>query len=161
MVLGHSHSHGGGHGHSHGGGHGHSDGDGHDHSHGDKHGHEGREETVYTDENCAGSLYRSYTPCDVEEGGPAWKKDRKRKRRARKADNRNINVRAAFIHTIGDLIQSLGVLLAAYIIKFRVSANVTKLFFSSLAIATFPLNPCSPNGTLPTPSARSSSPFWS
>ena len=36
-------------------------------------------------------------------------------------DTRNINVRAAFIHTIGDLIQSLGVLLAAYLIKFRVS----------------------------------------
>ena len=38
-----------------------------------------------------------------------------------KHDTRNINVRAAFIHTIGDLIQSIGVLVAAYIIKFRVS----------------------------------------
>ena len=40
-----------------------------------------------------------------------------------KPDNRNINVRAAFIHTIGDLIQSLGVLVAAYLIKFQVSLS--------------------------------------
>jgi Co/Zn/Cd efflux system component len=33
----------------------------------------------------------------------------------------NINIRAAFIHVIGDIIQSLGVLLAALIIKFTVS----------------------------------------
>ena len=32
----------------------------------------------------------------------------------------NINVRAAFIHVIGDLFQSIGVLVAAFIIKFKV-----------------------------------------
>ena len=32
----------------------------------------------------------------------------------------NINVRAAFIHVIGDLIQSIGVVIAAYIIRFKV-----------------------------------------
>lgn len=32
----------------------------------------------------------------------------------------NINVRAAFIHVLGDLIQSIGVLIAAYIIRFYV-----------------------------------------
>ena len=32
----------------------------------------------------------------------------------------NINVRAAFIHVIGDLVQSIGVLIAAIIIKFQV-----------------------------------------
>ena len=32
----------------------------------------------------------------------------------------NINVRAAFIHVIGDLIQSVGVVIAGYIIKFWV-----------------------------------------
>ena len=36
-------------------------------------------------------------------------------------DEQNINVRAAFIHVLGDLIQSLGVLIAAFIIKFNVS----------------------------------------
>ena len=32
----------------------------------------------------------------------------------------NINVRAAFIHVIGDLFQSIGVVVAAYIIRFNV-----------------------------------------
>ncbi len=35
-------------------------------------------------------------------------------------ENRNINVRAAFVHVIGDLIQSIGVLIAGYIVKFWV-----------------------------------------
>jgi len=35
------------------------------------------------------------------------------------ANKKNINVRAAIIHVIGDLIQSVGVLIAAYIIKYR------------------------------------------
>ena len=38
---------------------------------------------------------------------------------ARKS-NQNINVRAAFIHVIGDLIQSIGVVIAGYIIWFKV-----------------------------------------
>ena len=33
----------------------------------------------------------------------------------------NINVRAAFIHVIGDLVQSIGVVIAGYIIWFKVS----------------------------------------
>ena len=39
----------------------------------------------------------------------------------RKKHKKNINVRAAFIHVIGDLIQSIGVLVAAFIIKYYVS----------------------------------------
>ena len=35
-------------------------------------------------------------------------------------EKQNINVRAAFIHVLGDLVQSVGVLIAAYIIKFKV-----------------------------------------
>ena len=35
----------------------------------------------------------------------------------------NINVRAAFIHVIGDLIQSVGVVIAGYIIKFKVGGE--------------------------------------
>ncbi len=33
----------------------------------------------------------------------------------------NINVRAAFIHVLGDLVQSIGVLIAAFIIRYKVS----------------------------------------
>lgn len=35
----------------------------------------------------------------------------------------NPSVRAAFIHVIGDLLQSLGVLVAAYILYFKVRAG--------------------------------------
>ena len=35
----------------------------------------------------------------------------------------NINVRAAFIHVLGDLVQSIGVLIAAYIIYYKVRYN--------------------------------------
>ena len=39
-------------------------------------------------------------------------------------DGQNINVRAAFVHVIGDLVQSVGVLIAAYIIYYHVSLSV-------------------------------------
>ena len=41
----------------------------------------------------------------------------------------NINVRAAFIHVIGDTIQSVGVLVAAYIIKYKVRFSFSLLRF--------------------------------
>ena len=124
MVLGHSHSHGGGHGHSHG------------------HGQEGREEPVPVNEHHEEGLHQSHSTYDAEEGGSVRKKDNKR-RRAKNADNRNINVRAAFIHTIGDLIQSLGVLLAAYIIKYRVrqALECRLLAFTSLSSSSQPIQP--------------------
>lgn len=46
----------------------------------------------------------------------------------RHSEKQNINVRAAFIHVLGDIVQSVGVLIAAYIIKFKVySENVVFL----------------------------------
>ena len=50
-----------------------------------------------------------------------WKNKAKK---GRGADGRNINVRAAFIHVIGDLIQSIGLVIAGYIIKFFVSNSI-------------------------------------
>jgi len=38
-------------------------------------------------------------------------------------ESRNINVKAAFIHVIGDLLQSFGVLVAAYIIFYKVACQ--------------------------------------
>lgn len=52
----------------------------------------------------------------------------------------NINVRAAIIHVLGDLLQSVGVLLAALIIKFypngRIADPICTLLFSLLVICT-------------------------
>ena len=43
-----------------------------------------------------------------------------RTKKKKREDDRNINVRAAMIHVIGDLIQSIGVVIAGYIIRFKV-----------------------------------------
>ncbi|XP_043211464.1 zinc transporter 2-like [Amphibalanus amphitrite] len=52
----------------------------------------------------------------------------------------NINVRAATIHVLGDLIQSIGVLVAALIIKFkpeyRIADPICTLLFSAIVMAT-------------------------
>ncbi|KAK8385641.1 hypothetical protein O3P69_016433 [Scylla paramamosain] len=52
----------------------------------------------------------------------------------------NINVRAAFIHVLGDLIQSIGVLVAAYIIRFypqyKVADPICTFIFSVLVLFT-------------------------
>ena len=58
----------------------------------------------------------------AEEGGA-------RKRRHKRLSLQNINVRAAFIHTIGDLVQSIGVIVAGYIIWFKVSDIYSTFFF--------------------------------
>ncbi|KAK7092774.1 zinc transporter ttm-1-like [Littorina saxatilis] len=56
--------------------------------------------------------------------------------------HKNINVRAAFIHVVGDIIQSLGVLVAALIIKFkqdekyRLADPICTFVFSLLVLCT-------------------------
>ncbi|KAE9417589.1 hypothetical protein Angca_003473 [Angiostrongylus cantonensis] len=56
------------------------------------------------------------------------------------SDERNINVRAAFIHVIGDLIQSIGVLIAALIIFFNkewaIVDPICTLIFSVIVLCT-------------------------
>ena len=44
-----------------------------------------------------------------------------KKEKSKKSSKQNMNVRAAFIHVIGDLLQSIGVLIAAFIIYYKVS----------------------------------------
>ena len=45
------------------------------------------------------------------------------------SEKQNINVRAAFIHVLGDIVQSVGVLIAAYVIKFKVNVVVIIIIF--------------------------------
>ncbi|XP_064644354.1 proton-coupled zinc antiporter SLC30A2-like [Lineus longissimus] len=53
---------------------------------------------------------------------------------------KNINVRAAFIHVIGDFIQSIGVLIAAFIIKYypqyKIADPICTFIFSLLVLIT-------------------------
>ena len=57
-----------------------------------------------------------------------------------KEGTRNMNVRAALIHVIGDLVQSIGVLIAAFIIKYRpdlgLADPICTFLFSGLVLAT-------------------------
>ncbi|XP_046639144.1 zinc transporter 2-like isoform X1 [Daphnia pulicaria] len=54
--------------------------------------------------------------------------------------SRNMNVRAALIHVIGDLVQSIGVLIAAIVIKywpsFRLADPICTFLFSGLVLTT-------------------------
>jgi zinc transporter 2 len=108
-------------------------GHGHSHSHGNGHGHS-HSPAPYHDQYDVSGRY-NYEPLDVarsqtqpdqhslsdeggEEGGEREGEE------GESAPHKNINVRAAFIHVIGDIIQSVGVLVAALIIKFKVSVWV-------------------------------------
>ncbi|XP_052254820.1 zinc transporter 2-like [Dreissena polymorpha] len=113
-----------GHGHSHGGSHSH-------HSHG--HAHSENSSTGYL------PLAEESDPClgsQDEEIAIETEPEPK------KSHPKNINVRAAFIHVIGDIIQSLGVLLAAIIIKlkpedqYKLADPICTFLFSILVLLT-------------------------
>jgi len=90
------------HGHSHGGNHGHSHEDNHGHSHGDH-----TDTIINADPLVVG----------IVNGEQVLKA---------KKSTKNINVRAAIIHVIGDFVQSVGVLVAAIVIHFKVYIKITK-----------------------------------
>ncbi|MES1910607.1 MAG: hypothetical protein MHM6MM_003178 [Cercozoa sp. M6MM] len=105
--------HQGGHGHSHGG-HGHSHG-GHSHSHSHSHSHVHAHDADCDDDD----------DIEVDEG----------------AASASVNVRAAYIHILGDLIQSIGVVIAAVLIwidpeKFRIADPICTFVFSLIVLYT-------------------------
>ena len=55
--------------------------------------------------------------------------------RGKGRDTRNINVRAAFVHSIGDLFKSFGVVIAGYIIKFKVERAAQTIFVDTISIS--------------------------
>lgn len=125
----HGHSHGGNsHGHSHGGNnHGHSHGgDSHGHSHGgsDNHGH------VHDHSDIIIATPNAINDTDLESAENA---ENKRK-------VKNINVRAAIVHVIGDFVQSIGVLCAALLIHFKpeykLADPICTFIFSVLVLIT-------------------------
>ena len=116
----------GGHGHSHGlGGHSHgSDNHSEDsHNHND-HSHNGPEQqqTIVTVDGVASGDMDSHHHSHEE------------------APGKNINVRAAFVHVIGDLLQSIGVLIASYIIRYypeyKIADPICTFIFSVLVVIT-------------------------
>lgn len=141
---GHGHDHGDGHGHSHGGDkkedHGHAHGDdkgeahGHDHghSHGPKHGEEGH---VHKDDEEDHHSHDEKAQHDHDHAH-AFKAPEVSSGDA----NENANIRAAMVHVIGDIIQSVGVILASVLILIWPEASIVDpictLVFAILVLFT-------------------------
>lgn len=124
-ILGHGHSH-GGHGHSHGG-HGHSHG--HSHSHGEKLEQSPSIDLVRTPMSAMALIdgVEEPTACDGAHGDTS-------------SAFESINVHAAYIHALGDFLQSLGVCLAGALIwynpSWQMADPITTILFSFLVLAT-------------------------
>ncbi|KAH9096877.1 hypothetical protein LEN26_017218 [Aphanomyces euteiches] len=116
-ILGHSHSHGigGGHGHSHGG---------HDEDHGHSHGHSEEDGLAHGHAHDHGHSH-SHGGHDHDSGKPQLE---------------NLNIQAAYIHALGDFIQSLGVCVAGALIwynpKWQVADPIATFLFSILVLGT-------------------------
>lgn len=113
-----------GHGHSHG--HFHSHGHGHHHHHHNHNHEEGCErEPIDTIAASIPPLANGKTNQSSLDGSINIKKKSSTHNHEKQGRGRsNINVRAAFIHVIGDFLQSLGVLIAALIIHFEPTYSI-------------------------------------
>lgn len=110
-TCGHDHGP-GGHDHSHA--HEHDHGHSHDHDHGHSHADEGEEHTHETSHSGHG---HSHAHGEI-----------------------NINIRAAFVHVVGDMLQSIGVIIAAILITIypeaKIADPICTYIFSILVIFT-------------------------
>ncbi|KAL5509444.1 hypothetical protein EMCRGX_G004822 [Ephydatia muelleri] len=129
-VLGHGHSQGGDDDH-HGDDHHGDDHHGHDHHDDDHHGHDHHGHSH-------GGEGNQVINTNADKEGINLEEDIEVKMSSVKKLAQNINVRAAFIHVIGDLIQSVGVVTAGYIIKFeptwKVADPLCTFLFSILVL---------------------------
>ena len=153
---GHNHSHGGlpsSHGHSHGHDHGHSDhsddddedeehghshgSHGHGHSHGDHSDDEDHHGHSHNHEEKPLMGHKKKTTNDHKNMGPI---DRFMEWILPKKSKRSININAAILHVLGDLMQSVGVIIAALVIWFipswKLADPLCTLLFSVIVITT-------------------------
>ncbi|KAK7294580.1 hypothetical protein RJT34_17469 [Clitoria ternatea] len=160
MLLGHDHGHGHGHGHSHGHEHGHGHGhghghDGHGHSHGisvsahhdvkhtkDEHHHSHDDHTHHHDEKHPEDTHHDthdddlhhHSHKDITEPLLDQSKDGSKKKQW------NINVQGAYLHVLGDSIQSVGVMIGGAIIwykpEWQIVDLICTLIFSVIVLGT-------------------------
>ncbi|KAL5730968.1 Metal tolerance protein 1 [Ranunculus cassubicifolius] len=136
VVLGHDHGH--GHGHDHGGhDHGHS----HDHGHGHSHDHHSHEITITTspakpdiEHNHNHSHDHSHDHKHDTAIAPLLEGSTKEKKQ------KNVNVQGAYLHVLGDFIQSIGVMIGGAIIwynpKLKIIDLICTLAFSVIVLGT-------------------------
>uniref|UniRef100_A0ACD6AP52 Uncharacterized protein n=1 Tax=Avena sativa TaxID=4498 RepID=A0ACD6AP52_AVESA len=152
VLLGHDHGH-GGHGHSHGHDHGHSHDHDHGHSEDDHSHHEDHEQGHVRHEHSHGTSITVTTHQhshsssglhnDAEE--PLLKHDgdcesAQTDAKAAKKPRRNINVHSAYLHVIGDSIQSIGVMIGGGLIwykpEWKIIDLICTLIFSVIVLFT-------------------------
>eukprot|EP00898_Chlorokybus_atmophyticus_P001610 jgi/Chlat1/244/Chrsp1S03143 len=150
VTLLHDHGHGHAHGHSHGHAHGHEHGSGHAHGHGHEHsnghgsghpparGHAHEHDAI--DHALTDSDEEEHSHCHDEEEGLVNLKKHARTQDETERQSRNINMRGAFLHAIGDLVQSIGVAIAGIAIWIRpdwkIADPICTYIFSILVLAT-------------------------
>ncbi|KAH8297240.1 hypothetical protein KR044_007895 [Drosophila immigrans] len=122
---GHSHSHSHSHSHHHSHNHNQNHNENHSHSHGYGYGEEHERKTSGCSSEGGHNVVIANGLKAGQHNGPT---------------ERNLNLRAAMIHVIGDLVQSIGVFLASVLIKFYPSAKyadpLCTLLFSVIVIMT-------------------------
>ncbi|MCL7043202.1 hypothetical protein MKW94_000420 [Papaver nudicaule] len=135
VLLGHDHGH-GGHGHDHGhGGHGHDHGThGHDHAHSnDAHGHSHSNDHKHEHNHAHESDHLEPLLKASEDGHTKLVVGKEKKRR-------NINVQGAYLHVLGDSVQSLGVMIGGAIIwykpEWKIIDLICTLIFSVIVLGT-------------------------
>ncbi|KAK3228208.1 hypothetical protein Dsin_008070 [Dipteronia sinensis] len=158
LLLGHDHGHGHGHGHGHDHGHGHSHD--HGHGHGDDHGHGDHDHRHEAQEDALDSGLRVATHHHHHEG-PSKHDDghhhtheadhteplishsgdgNKSKSGSKPKKQRNINVQGAYLHVLGDSIQSVGVMIGGAIIwykpEWKIIDLICTLVFSVIVLGT-------------------------
>uniref|UniRef100_A0AC34Q4B9 Uncharacterized protein n=2 Tax=Panagrolaimus sp. JU765 TaxID=591449 RepID=A0AC34Q4B9_9BILA len=117
----HNHSH--DHGHDHGRDHGHD----HGHGHGHDHSHEKPKPLSIIDLEHQKDVHFHGVEADHDHSHDEH------------GHGQNINIRAAFVHVLGDLVQSIGVVIAALIIKFtgwEIADPICTFLFSVLVLIT-------------------------
>ncbi|KAE8808421.1 Metal tolerance protein 1 [Hordeum vulgare] len=144
VLLGHDHGHGGhghshGHSHDHGHDHGNSEHDHGDHEQGHAHHHEhshGSSVTVTTHHHPHSTTGQHQD--DAEE--PLLKHDDGAKEAKEPRRRRNINVHSAYLHVIGDSIQSIGVMIGGALIwykpEWKIIDLICTLIFSLIVLFT-------------------------
>ena len=128
-VLGHGHDHGHGHGHDHGHDHGHGHGH-HNHSGHGHHNHSG-----HGHHNHSGHRHHNHNHDDHDHHEHDLENNA-----SEKVEFENMNIRAAYIHALGDLIQSIGVCIAGVIIwvkpSWQIADPICTFLFGILVIYT-------------------------
>lgn len=156
LLLGHEHGHAHSHGHSHGhGGHDHEHGHGsHEHGHEDHtnrhhhgisvttHHHHHHEEEGATSDAAKHDHVHTH---EVDTTAPlleSYYKDESHSQKGteKPKKQRNINVQGAYLHVLGDSIQSIGVMIGGAIIwynpKYKILDLICTLIFSAIVLCT-------------------------